>query len=350
MAARGGAAAAARRGALAGREQTSLLREVVAATRPQATVAGGRARTAGAKVAAVAGVLAVAALVAFLGAAHSRQMYMRGVQDGQRLAAGNGGSAPAHGVSGAAGDGILESLLPWSASALAKSAPTTVGRALELTDADLSAMAHYVYFSDEHRLILTCLPKVASSWTLKLMLRMCGENRSSWDPEIRSARVHSLATRKPHMVSHLTPEEATRRFLDPSYTRAIVVRDPLERLLSAYQDKIVGERRREKESRGWWDMNKTVNSFVMQEGRPMPTFKEFATWASSYPYPEVGGTGAMGLRVPLAYNPFSAHVFVPFAPKPTEEDRLKYRQSPGGHSWEQHCAYARRRLIGLMME
>ena len=145
------------------------------------------------------------------------------------------------------------------------------------------------------------------------------------------------------MVSLLSPAEATRRFLDPSYTRAIVVRDPLERLLSAYQDKIIGERANERESRGWWDMNKTLNSFAMQEGRAMPTFKEFATWVSSYPYPEVGGTGAMGLRTPLAYNPFSAHVFVPFAPRPVEKDLERYRRLPE-RRWRRTRACMRRRL------
>ena len=295
---------------------------------------GGRARAVTVLAAAAIGVLVGAAAVACLAAPALRQSYARGMQDYRRMAACNG----------AAEEPDLDGPPPRTALRSPDDGGTApVGRALELTHGDLSAMANYVYFSDEHRLILTCLPKVASSWTLKLMLRMCGESHDSWDPNMRSGRLHMLRTRRAHMVSLLSPAEATRRFLDPSYTRAIVVRDPLERLLSAYQDKIIGERANERESRGWWDMNKTLNSFAMQEGRAMPTFKEFATWVSSYPYPEVGGTGAMGLRTPLAYNPFSAHVFVPFAPRPVEKDLERYRRLPE-RRWRRTRACMRRRF------
>ena len=183
-------------------------------------------------------------------------------------------------------------------------------------------MGHYVFYLDEpFKLILTCLPKVGSTETVKLILRMAGEPKKTWRGKISSARVHGIPQRKDHLLSRLSPAEAQRRLLDPEYTRAVLVRDPLERLLSAYLDKIVGQRAAAGASRSWWDMNKTVNSYRLRPGRAKPTFHEFATWASAYPWPAIP---EQELANPLGYNPYSAHPFVPWGPRPPE---LKYYNS-----------------------
>ncbi|CAM9749402.1 unnamed protein product, partial [Sphacelaria rigidula] len=42
-----------------------------------------------------------------------------------------------------------------------------------------------------------------------------------------------------HTMKHITPARATEIMNDPTWTRAVFLRDPAERLLSCYLDKLV---------------------------------------------------------------------------------------------------------------
>ena len=89
-----------------------------------------------------------------------------------------------------------------------------------------------------HRLIFCKVAKVASSGWLKLLRRM--EGHAGWRDNpyfMDRGRVGGV-----RQMSHLANADALRALRDrANWTRVVVVRDPAERLLSAWLDKIHGE-------------------------------------------------------------------------------------------------------------
>ena len=91
-----------------------------------------------------------------------------------------------------------------------------------------------------HRLVFCKVAKVASSGWLRLLRRM--EAHAGWQgtPYFRDKRNYVGGVRQ---MSHLSNTEALRVLRDrANWTRVVIVRDPAERLLSAWLDKIHGHR------------------------------------------------------------------------------------------------------------
>ena len=99
-----------------------------------------------------------------------------------------------------------------------------------LTRAQLDSMAHHVLFDRRVKLVLFTLPKVGCTELIKLMRRMAGSPDWADYP-------HDAEDRQ--FFSELGLEEANRILEDRSWTKAVVLRDPAERLLSAYLDKFM---------------------------------------------------------------------------------------------------------------
>ena len=90
--------------------------------------------------------------------------------------------------------------------------------------------ARQLYYSAKKKLVVCAIPKTASTELIKLMYRLEGDPKWMKDPHFRGD-APTLAT--------LSLAEATNIMNDPSITKAVFLRDPLTRLLSAYLDKFV---------------------------------------------------------------------------------------------------------------
>jgi hypothetical protein len=122
-----------------------------------------------------------------------------------------------------------------------------------LTQSELDVMAHHVLVSSRFRLVLFTIPKVGCTELIKLIRRM--EGASDW------ADVPHYKPDRP-LLSEMSPEQATRILQDESWTKAAVLRDPAERLVSAYLDKFIHSPR------------SYVNDVFRPGGHGMP-FEEF---------------------------------------------------------------------------
>ncbi len=102
-----------------------------------------------------------------------------------------------------------------------------------VTSDDLNACVHHVYLDEAQRIIFFTIPKVACSEWAKLFRRMSGLPNWADDPHYQADRP---------LLSTLSPDQATSSMNDPTWTHAVFLRDPAERLLSAYLDKFVRDR------------------------------------------------------------------------------------------------------------
>ena len=90
------------------------------------------------------------------------------------------------------------------------------------------------YVIESHKLVFYTIPKVSTTVFKKLFRRMEGyDNWQTKDPH--DPRINGL---KRLRRNDFPPENATTMLLSPEWTRAIFVRDPKERFLSAYLDKV----------------------------------------------------------------------------------------------------------------
>lgn len=97
----------------------------------------------------------------------------------------------------------------------------------------MDAFYHFM-FIPEAKLIFCGVPKVGFSEWLKFF-------RYTWGARDYLSHPHLKRDREEFLVGSLSIEKAEELLNDPSWTRAVFFRDPAERLLSAYLDKIVGE-------------------------------------------------------------------------------------------------------------
>ena len=87
----------------------------------------------------------------------------------------------------------------------------------------------------EFKIIFFTVPKVGCTVWKQLFLRMAGD--ASW--RRMDDQLHDPSKNGLQYLFHFNISEATRLMNDPEYTRAIFLRDPKERFLSAYLDKAV---------------------------------------------------------------------------------------------------------------
>ena len=104
---------------------------------------------------------------------------------------------------------------------------------VRVDDAVLRAMSHHVLVSEAYRLVLFTIPKVGCTQLIKLMRRLNGAPDWRAPPHYRPDRpfLKNLGVRRVKAILN-----------DPSWTTAVVFRDPAERLLSAYLDKFIQTR------------------------------------------------------------------------------------------------------------
>ena len=84
---------------------------------------------------------------------------------------------------------------------------------------------------ESHKLIFFTVPKNACSTFKKLFRRMMGY------PDWLTASPHNPDTNGLRYLGHYSRQQQKEFMTSPDWTRAIFVRDPLERVLSAYMDK-----------------------------------------------------------------------------------------------------------------
>lgn len=101
---------------------------------------------------------------------------------------------------------------------------------IRLDEADLRYMAHHVLVNERHRLVLFTIPKVCCTQLIKLMRRMNGSTNWRDNPHYTSDRP---------FLNKLGLERVEKIVNDSSWTKALLLRDPAERLLSAYLDKLI---------------------------------------------------------------------------------------------------------------
>jgi hypothetical protein len=89
---------------------------------------------------------------------------------------------------------------------------------------------------EEHKLIFFTIPKVGCTVWKQLFRRMAGSD--DWRAHDSHLPHNPLKNGLKYLYDY-SPDQADRILMDPSWTRAIFVRDPKERFLSAYLDKVI---------------------------------------------------------------------------------------------------------------
>ena len=100
---------------------------------------------------------------------------------------------------------------------------------IEVCEQDRTVFSFHVFINVDFRFIFFTIPKIASTPWIQLFLRLEGYKDWNADPHHRDGRP---------FLSDLSCSEIERYLNDPNWTKAVFFRDPAERLLSAYMDKI----------------------------------------------------------------------------------------------------------------
>ncbi|MEN0006381.1 MAG: sulfotransferase family protein [Bacteroidota bacterium] len=127
---------------------------------------------------------------------------------------------------------------------------------ITVTIEDRIAFAHHVFISKPHRFIFFTIPKVACTDWIRLFVRLQGKKDWKSDPHFRAG--------KP-LLSKLEGAAIETYLKDKNWTKAVFLRDPAERLLSAYLDKV---------NKGTYVMKKILKSEL--DSIPFREFVDFA--------------------------------------------------------------------------
>jgi hypothetical protein len=115
---------------------------------------------------------------------------------------------------------------------------------------------------ESHKLIFFSVPKVACSTFKQLFRRIMGYSDWKTNGKVHNPKINGLT-----YLNQYSIQEATEMMNSNEYTRAIVLRDPKERFLSAYLDKAVGNNGSHVVSsccpkdKTCWEQTKTLASF-----------------------------------------------------------------------------------------
>lgn len=93
---------------------------------------------------------------------------------------------------------------------------------------------HFLFFIPKAKLVFCGIPKVGMSEWLKFF-------RFSYGAGDYLSLTHFKRDRKSFLMSSLSVDKALELLQDPTWTKAVFFRDPAERLLSAYLNKILGQ-------------------------------------------------------------------------------------------------------------
>jgi hypothetical protein len=97
-----------------------------------------------------------------------------------------------------------------------------------------SDFQHHFFFLPDAKLLFCGIPKVGISEFVSFF-------RYSYGAEDYLSMPHNKNDREEFLLGRLSRSMATQLIQDPTWTKAVFFRDPAERLLSAYLNKIVGE-------------------------------------------------------------------------------------------------------------
>ena len=125
---------------------------------------------------------------------------------------------------------LAECLLPWRAIG---PFPSHIPALLR------PALPPYLMISEEHRFLFCGIPKVGLTEWLHLFLRVTGD--SAWNTTRPWDYVHYTAKRQAFSMKKLqiSAQRWDEIMRDPGFVKAVFLRDPAERILSAFMDKFV---------------------------------------------------------------------------------------------------------------
>lgn len=103
----------------------------------------------------------------------------------------------------------------------------------DVTETERRAFAHHVLVDTAHRFVFFSIPKVACTEWLRVFMRLQGVDDWRADPHYRTDRP---------LLSQFSTQECTEILASAEWYKAVFVRDPVDRLLSAYLDKFVHRR------------------------------------------------------------------------------------------------------------
>ncbi len=89
----------------------------------------------------------------------------------------------------------------------------------------------------EYKLVFFTIPKVACTQWKLLFRKMLGF--PDWDPAVKLVHLHSPLSNGLKYISDYTVKEAQEMLTSDEWTRAVFVREPKERIISAFLDKFV---------------------------------------------------------------------------------------------------------------
>lgn len=131
-----------------------------------------------------------------------------------------------------------------------------------------------IIVSEKYKLVFCPVPKVSCTVWKKLLANLEGVNIEK--------SVHEEIKHKLNSLQHYSLKD--RRNILKTYTKFMVVRDPFERLLSAYRDVFWGSFKRDR-SDFWKGYRKRIREYLLQNGRlgidpnvDNTTFEEFAAY------------------------------------------------------------------------
>jgi hypothetical protein len=119
-------------------------------------------------------------------------------------------------------------------------------RSLNLPPSIYSTFEHHLFFIPEGKLIFCGIPKSGISEWIKFF-------RFAFGAQDYLSFAHFKSDRAQFFVRSLTMEKAKELLNDPTWTRAVFFREPAERLLSAYLNKIEGGKPTEHNFTDWVD-------------------------------------------------------------------------------------------------
>eukprot|EP00903_Cladosiphon_okamuranus_P006646 g6489.t1 len=108
-----------------------------------------------------------------------------------------------------------------------------------VTEEDMKTFQHFWVANVEKKLLMVAIPKVACTQVHALFLRMQGS--ANWNsPHMEEIHYHKdMDKYKVKTMPGMTPERVSSILTDPTWTKAVFLRDPADRLLSCFLDKIV---------------------------------------------------------------------------------------------------------------
>ncbi|CAB1097062.1 unnamed protein product [Ectocarpus sp. CCAP 1310/34] len=111
-----------------------------------------------------------------------------------------------------------------------------------VTQNDLDSFQHFWLANVEHKVLMVAIPKVACTQVHALFLRLQGSE--NWDTQ-RMEEIHyhkDMDKYKLSTMPNMPPGRASAILNDPTWTKGVFLRDPAERLLSCFLDKVVHRR------------------------------------------------------------------------------------------------------------